>query len=306
MATFRVTTLVDEDNGPAGTGLSLREAAELAIASPGTDRILFAPEIGGVGEVPADWRGTGVIDLPDRDFAAIVRIAPGESFAAAMEGKPAGTLYIVGSGVHHGQQVIPRDGDAFIGEPGATMNGALPLGGARYTEDGKVAFALPDVVRLERVVYNGESEHAYPEFGSDPVEAARSSQNPASIVSYPEQLFFVPTCYTDGPAPSTMAHRVADRSDVYVLDWQLDYIGREVVVSRKLFDCATDFELGVARFAFGYDADDFAEYNPSRDILGRPHPETPDDIAPYFGNVDINSPFTPMRTSLATSSSRTS
>ena len=40
--TYKVTTLVDEnDGGNGGTGLSLREAIAQANANPGTDKVIF-------------------------------------------------------------------------------------------------------------------------------------------------------------------------------------------------------------------------------------------------------------------------
>ena len=48
MATFTVTTLNDEnDGGAGGTGLSLREAIDMANAAAGADEIVFAPSLSG-------------------------------------------------------------------------------------------------------------------------------------------------------------------------------------------------------------------------------------------------------------------
>jgi parallel beta-helix repeat protein len=60
-----------------------------------------------------------------------VRIAPGTRIQAVVDVHPPGTTYVLGTGIHR-QQVRPKDGDRFIGAPGARLTGARLLTGARH------------------------------------------------------------------------------------------------------------------------------------------------------------------------------
>ena len=59
--------------------------------------------------------------------AGAIEIAAGESIQSAVDHNPPGTSFAILAGVHRRQQVIPKEGDTFIGEPGAILNGAMPL-----------------------------------------------------------------------------------------------------------------------------------------------------------------------------------
>ena len=60
---------------------------------------------------------------PDTPAVAGVPIHPGESIQAKVDASPAGTTFTIKSGRHLQQSVIPKDGNAFIGEPGAVLDG---------------------------------------------------------------------------------------------------------------------------------------------------------------------------------------
>lgn len=64
--------------------------------------------------------------IPDQDNPAPfqVYISPGERIQAVIENHPPGTTFIIGAGIHRRQTITPRDGDSFIGESGAVLNGA--------------------------------------------------------------------------------------------------------------------------------------------------------------------------------------
>lgn len=53
----------------------------------------------------------------------VIEIAPGESIQAVVDARPAGTTYLIKAGTHRRQQVTPKDGDTFLGEPGAILTG---------------------------------------------------------------------------------------------------------------------------------------------------------------------------------------
>jgi parallel beta-helix repeat protein len=52
-----------------------------------------------------------------------VPISPGQSIQSAVNSRPAGTKFIIKAGTHHRQTVVPKDGDKFVGESGAVLDG---------------------------------------------------------------------------------------------------------------------------------------------------------------------------------------
>ncbi len=65
-----------------------------------------------------------------------VRIEVGADLQAAVELAPEGTEFLIASGVHREQQVFPRDGMTFRGEPGAVLSGARVLDPDDFRRDG--------------------------------------------------------------------------------------------------------------------------------------------------------------------------
>jgi hypothetical protein len=53
-----------------------------------------------------------------------VYIYPGDPIQSVIEEYPPGTTFIIGRGIHRHQTFTPRDGDIFIGESGAILNGS--------------------------------------------------------------------------------------------------------------------------------------------------------------------------------------
>jgi parallel beta-helix repeat protein len=52
-----------------------------------------------------------------------IRVLPGQSIQAAVDANPAGTTFILATGTHTGQSVIPKDNDTFRGELGTVLDG---------------------------------------------------------------------------------------------------------------------------------------------------------------------------------------
>ncbi len=52
-----------------------------------------------------------------------VTLFPGDSIQAAVDIYPEGTTFLIQAGVHRRQQVIPKNDDIFLGEPGAVLTG---------------------------------------------------------------------------------------------------------------------------------------------------------------------------------------
>ena len=55
--------------------------------------------------------------------AGAVVIQPGANVQAVVDSKPAGSTFYFVAGVYRGQTVKPRNGDVFLGQPGAVLNG---------------------------------------------------------------------------------------------------------------------------------------------------------------------------------------
>ena len=60
-------------------------------------------------------------------LASSVRLELGDDFAEVCEQHPAGTTFVIATGVHRGQSVLPKEGCVFVGEPGAVLNGSVIL-----------------------------------------------------------------------------------------------------------------------------------------------------------------------------------
>jgi hypothetical protein len=66
--------------------------------------------------------------------AADIVINPGESIQAKVNAYPDGTRFLLKAGVHRQQEVSPKNGNVFSGEPGAVLNGAKLL--SQFGRDG--------------------------------------------------------------------------------------------------------------------------------------------------------------------------
>lgn len=56
-------------------------------------------------------------------MAAPVTLRPGDNLAAAVAAAPEGTAFLLKSGVYRRQSITPKTGHAFLGEPGAILDG---------------------------------------------------------------------------------------------------------------------------------------------------------------------------------------
>lgn len=87
--------------------------------------ILMRPE----PETPAPAPESSEARLIDWRLDEAVMIAVGADIQATIEQHPPGSVFIIGEGVHRVQRISPRDGDVFIGAPGAILNGSRLLTG---------------------------------------------------------------------------------------------------------------------------------------------------------------------------------
>ena len=56
--------------------------------------------------------------------AGTVRVGVGDDLQQAVDDNAPGTTYVFAAGIHRELQVVPNDGDRFVGEPGAILSGA--------------------------------------------------------------------------------------------------------------------------------------------------------------------------------------
>lgn len=87
---------------------------------------------------PARPTPTGTVAPSRRDISDAVRLELGEDLQAVVDRHPPGTTFVIAAGVHRMEQLHPRAGDVFIGEPGAVLSGARVLEAADFTRDGDV------------------------------------------------------------------------------------------------------------------------------------------------------------------------
>jgi hypothetical protein len=81
-----------------------------------------------------------------------VTLHPGDDLALRVEQSPPGTEFHLETGVYRLASMVPKDGDAFIGDSGATLNGAVEL--TQFSRSGRFWTARVDV--QEAAKYRGE------------------------------------------------------------------------------------------------------------------------------------------------------
>lgn len=85
----------------------------------------------------------GVDATPAIEISNAIAVRPGDDLQQIVESQPEGTTFAIKAGVHRLQSVQPRDGDSFIGEPGAILNGAKLV--TDFTREGEFWVAAPDL-----------------------------------------------------------------------------------------------------------------------------------------------------------------
>ncbi len=125
-------------------------------------------------------------------------VEPGSHLAEIVNRQPPGTVFTIKAGVYRLESIRPKDGDSFVGEPGATLNGAQLLEG--FVRSGQI-WQAPTEATPPRGQLRGTCDSAHP------------------ACTFPEDLFF-----DDKPL-----ERVNDRGDVAPGKWYLDYSAQIVV-----------------------------------------------------------------------------
>jgi hypothetical protein len=68
--------------------------------------------------------------------SGLIAISPGQSIQAKVNSYPAGTQFLIKAGTYTKQRIVPKSGNAFIGEPGAILDGKNATAYA-FDRDGK-------------------------------------------------------------------------------------------------------------------------------------------------------------------------
>ena len=120
-------------------------------------------------------------------------IAPGEDIQIRVNAAPPGTTFLLKSGLHRLQTIVPRNGDTFLGETGTVLSGARQL--VTFTRSGSCWLTAGQTVKSRGAPGDAPGRSGYPR------------------CNYPEDLFLndVPLLHVAGP------------SDVGPGKWHCDY-----------------------------------------------------------------------------------
>jgi parallel beta-helix repeat protein len=79
----------------------------------------------GEGTLEGDVQGTFTLNLPKPapPTGNYTKVAPGESIQAAVDANAEGRKFLLLAGVHKQQQIIPKTGNIFQGQPGTILDG---------------------------------------------------------------------------------------------------------------------------------------------------------------------------------------
>jgi hypothetical protein len=122
-----------------------------------------------------------------------VYLSIGDDFQSVVNAHPERTYFIVRAGVHREQQVIPKEGDIFIGEPGAVMKGSRVLIGWKpYGIDWVTTLSRDIVPGLK----NGQCSNLNPRDQQQGETGVHASVRLGLACTLPEMLFV--TDPTDG------------------------------------------------------------------------------------------------------------
>jgi hypothetical protein len=97
-----------------------------------------------------------------------VRVVVGADIQQVVDAEPPGSTFLISAGTHRLQEVVPRDGDVFIGEDGAVLNGARDIshGVVDWTSEGDHWFVGDQAQEGEvrgHVVDGGRDRDRHPE-----------------------------------------------------------------------------------------------------------------------------------------------
>ena len=106
--------------------------------SPRFGRSVLRPALMiGLGALTLAIMGLCPAAFEARESASIdgrsVEVRAGENLREIVDAQSPGTTFVIEAGTYRSQSIHPKDGDSFIGEPGAVLSGAQVLGGFSRT-----------------------------------------------------------------------------------------------------------------------------------------------------------------------------
>ena len=91
--------------------------------------------------------------------AGAVLLSPGMDLQREVTAQPPGTIFFLAAGLYRTQQILPKDGDRFIGAAGAVLNGARLLTGVQRLNN---LFVFVDQAPVPDAWRHGECKAGYP------------------------------------------------------------------------------------------------------------------------------------------------
>lgn len=164
----------------------------------------------------------------DAQTTSSVTLSPGENIESVVSSSPTGTEFTFTPGVYRLQSIVPKDGDSFVGQSGAIIDGAILIPSSSWQQASSTVWTANVKGIVEESSYRGQG-HC-------------DSTHPACY--YPEDLFF----------DSLPLTRVSSVSSVGPGEWYLDYATGTVYVGSDPSDHAT--EMSALRAAFQGSASD--------------------------------------------------
>jgi hypothetical protein len=150
-----------------------------------------------------------------------VTIHPGDNIQRQVDQQASGTTFVFTSGVYRLQSITPKNGDSFIGDPGAILTGAKLL--SSFKPQGRSWVAVEHIL---------------------PVNAPGKCLSDYPACAFPEDLFV-----DDVPL-----QRVASLSDVIPGMWYLDYDAGKIYLADN--PSGRKIEISVTPHAFSGSASD--------------------------------------------------
>jgi parallel beta-helix repeat protein len=166
-------------------------------------------------------------------MAATVTLSPGANIQNAINSNPAGTSFLLNPGVYRTTLTMSKNGDSFIGQPGATMDGAGVLTG--WTQ-----------ASINGVLY-------WTKYAGTPVPAFACGVPDGCCVSGHSACIYPQNLYVDNVEyqhVTSLANVVAGTS------WYYDHSGADGGILNNIYMAAGDMpnshtvELGKAPYAF--------------------------------------------------------
>lgn len=122
--TAQATATLRDASGNVLTGRTVVwSSSSAAVARVATTGLVTALTTGSATIVATSEGKSGSAGVTVTASVAGVPVFPGQSIQAAVNANPTGTTFIIKTGTHTQQSVVPKSGNVFHGEPGAVLDG---------------------------------------------------------------------------------------------------------------------------------------------------------------------------------------